>query len=90
MADLAAGPSGNAGTYLPGRIVRGVVLRDTEVEIHVVARYGPPLPEVAAQVQRAVAPLVPGGAVHVAIDDIVDDTVDDTATPEPSPRADPG
>ena len=40
------------------------------VEVSVVARYGLPLPQVAAQVREAVAPLVPGQVVAVVIADI--------------------
>jgi hypothetical protein len=57
-------------TYLPGRTVSGVAVRPAEVEICVVARYGPPLPQVAAQVRQAVEPLVPGRVVDVVIADI--------------------
>jgi hypothetical protein len=57
-------------TYLPGRTVSGVAVRPAEVEICVVARYGLPLPQVAAQVRQAVEPLVPGRVVDVVIADI--------------------
>lgn len=67
VADLAAGP---VATYLPGRIVRGVAVHDDDVRIAVIARYGPPLAEVAAQVRSAVAPLAPGSRLDVQIDDI--------------------
>jgi hypothetical protein len=36
----------------------------------VVARYGPPLAQVAEQVRQAVEPLVPGRVVDVVIGDI--------------------
>lgn len=67
VAALATGP---LATYLPGRTVAGVAIRDTDVQIAVIARYGPPLSEVAAQVRAAVAPLVPGLRLDVHIDDI--------------------
>jgi hypothetical protein len=57
-------------TYLPGRKVSGVAVRAGEVEICVVVRYGRPLPQIAARVRQAVAPLVPGRAVDVVIGDI--------------------
>jgi hypothetical protein len=47
-----------------------VAVRPTEIEICVVARYGPPLAQVAAQVRQAVEPLVPGRTVDVVIGDI--------------------
>lgn len=73
VAGLSAGPFGGAGTYLPGGRIDGIQVRDREVEIHIVARYGRPLPEVAAQVADAAAPYAAGRAVHVVIDDIVAD-----------------
>jgi uncharacterized alkaline shock family protein YloU len=70
VAGLAVIPGRPVATYLPGRTVSGVAVRPAEVEISVVARYGPPLPEVAAQVRQAVEPLVPGRTVDVVIADI--------------------
>lgn len=67
VAALADGP---VATYLPGRTVTGVAVRDTEVQIAVIARYGPPLAEVADQVRAALEPLAPGLRVDVHIDDI--------------------
>ena len=57
-------------TYLPGRRLTGVRLAGDELEIHVVARWGPSLPEVADAVRLAVAPLAGGLPVTVYIDDI--------------------
>jgi hypothetical protein len=57
-------------TYLPGRTVSGVAVRAGEVEVCVVARYGPPLPQIAEQVRQAVAPLVPDRVIDVVIGDI--------------------
>jgi hypothetical protein len=70
VAGLTRVPGMPVATYLPGRTVSGVAVRSAEVEICVVARYGPPLPEVAAQVRQAVEPLVPGRVVDVVIADI--------------------
>ncbi|MET8144153.1 hypothetical protein ABZU32_27925 [Sphaerisporangium sp. NPDC005288] len=67
VASLAGGP---VATYLAGRTVAGIAVRDAEVEVAVVVRYGRPLTEVAAEVRSAVEPLVPGLPVHVRIDDI--------------------
>ncbi len=76
VAGLTENPSVPVATYLPGRTVSGVAVRPAEIEICVVARYGPPLAQVAAQVRRAVEPLVPGRVVDVVIGDI-------TAPPAP-------
>jgi hypothetical protein len=70
VAGLTQVPGLPVATYLPGRTMSGVAVRPTEVEICVVARYGPPLPRVAAQVRQAVQPLVPGRVVDVVIADI--------------------
>lgn len=69
VAGLTELPGRPVATYLPGWTVSGVAVRPAEVEICVVARYGP-LPQVAAQVRQAVEPLVPGRVVDVVIADI--------------------
>jgi hypothetical protein len=71
VAGLTQIPDMPVATYLPGRTVSGVAVRPAEVEICVVARYGPPLPQVAAQVRQVVEPLVPGRVVDVVIADIM-------------------
>jgi uncharacterized alkaline shock family protein YloU len=70
VAALTQLPGIPVATYLPGRTVSGVALRAGEVEVCVVARYGPPLPQIAEQVRQAVAPLVPDRVVNVVIGDI--------------------
>ncbi|GII83635.1 hypothetical protein Ssi03_16250 [Sphaerisporangium siamense] len=59
-----------AGGLHLGRGPAGVAVRDTGVEITVVARYGRPIPEIADEVRAAVGPLVPGVPVDVRVDDI--------------------
>ncbi len=66
-----ASMSAEIRSYLPGRTVPGIRLGDEAVEVHVVARYGPPLPAVAEQIDRAVAPLLPGRALRIVIEDIM-------------------
>ena len=70
VAGLTGAPGGPVATYLPGRTVSGVAVRAGEVEVCVIARYGPPLTEVSEQVRQAVAPLVPDRVVDVIIGDI--------------------
>lgn len=70
VAGLTQIPGMPVATYLPGRTVSGVAVRPAEVEICVVVRIGPPLPQVAAHVRQAVEPLVPGRVVDVVIADI--------------------
>jgi hypothetical protein len=75
VARLTGGASG-LGTYLPGRRVPGVVVRESagasppRVEVQVVARYGPAMREIARQVRAALAALIPGNPVDVIIDDV--------------------
>ncbi|GAA5041961.1 hypothetical protein GCM10023259_011200 [Thermocatellispora tengchongensis] len=70
VAALSLGPFGTVATYLPGVKVSGVAVRDGEIDIAIVARYGRPLPEIADEVRDAVAPLAGGRRVNVAIDDL--------------------
>jgi hypothetical protein len=60
------------------------------VEVSVVARYGLPLPQVAAQVREAVAPLVPGQVVDVVIADIAAPQTRPAAATAPVGRPSPG
>ncbi len=69
VSRLSAGPFGTVGTYLPGRRVTGVQITDAEVTVRVVGR-PVPLRTLETQVRAAVAPLVPGLPVHVALDDL--------------------
>ena len=68
--DLYAGYPVEVATYLPGRRVAGVRVADATVEVQVRARWGRPLPLIAAEVQAAVAPLAGGRRVDVLIADI--------------------
>jgi hypothetical protein len=55
---------------MPGGRVRGVALREHEVEIAVTARYGTPLPQVADRIRDAVGQVTGDRPVHVTIDDL--------------------
>lgn len=70
VARLALGRFPEVATYLPGRRVPGVRLLDDRVEVHVVACWGVPVPELAAEVRRAVGPVVGGLAVDVHVADV--------------------
>jgi hypothetical protein len=70
---MSGGMVGEVATYLPGRRVTGVRLRDAVVEVHVVARYGPPMDEIGAQVRAAVTLLVGDRTAAVTIDDLAVD-----------------
>ncbi len=69
---LGGGRVGQVATYLPGRRVAGVSWREDVCEVSVVLRLSDrPLPELAAEVHRAVEPVAEGRAVHVVISDVL-------------------
>ena len=70
VRSLSGGRFGEVATYLPGRRVQGVRVRGENVEVHVVAGPGVPLPVVGATVRGAVLPLAGGCTVDVHVDDI--------------------
>lgn len=70
VAGLTGDRYGEVATYLPGRRVLGVREAGGTVEVHVVARWGTPLPELADVVRAAVAPFAGGLPVAVFVDDI--------------------
>lgn len=70
VAALHSGMFGEVGTYLPGRRVRGVRLRETGSDIHVTLYFGVSVRAVAEQVRQVVAALVPG-PVHVTVQDVL-------------------
>ena len=70
IANLTGGRFGEVATYLPGRRIQGVRAVEGELEIHVIARWDVPLPEVADAIRAAVAPHTSGMPVSVFIDDI--------------------
>lgn len=71
VAGLSRGPFGAVATYLPGDLVPGVAVRDDVIEVHVVARYGRPFPEVAELIRDAIGDLAAGRRMDVAIADVV-------------------
>jgi hypothetical protein len=70
IAALSGGPSGGVGTYLPGRVVLGVRVTGQKVEVHVTARYGCRLTDVAEAVRAAAVPAAGGRPVDVVIEDL--------------------
>ncbi len=70
IADLTGGRFGEVATYGPGQRILGVRMVDGAIELHVVAKWGAPLPEVAEVVRAAVAPYAEGLPVSVFVDDI--------------------
>ncbi len=70
VARMSGGMVGEVATYLPGRRVVGVRIGDEEVEVHIVARWGRPLTEVADAVHEAVGAVTGGMRASVFVDDI--------------------
>ena len=66
---LHAGIVGEVATYLPGRRVNGVRLREDGCEIHVVLDWGSPVRQTADAVRAAIEDLVEG-PVHVTVEDV--------------------
>ena len=78
---LHAGVLGEAATYLPGRRVNGVKLKDDSCEVHVVLDWGSPILQTADDVRVAVEALV-AGPVNVIVEDISAPTPSDPQPPE--------
>ncbi|MEP6854803.1 MAG: Asp23/Gls24 family envelope stress response protein [Pedococcus sp.] len=70
VAGLHTGSFGEVATYLPGRRVNGVRLREDATEVHVTLVYGTPVLETAEMIRSAVTPLVTT-PVEVSVEDIV-------------------
>lgn len=71
VAGLHAGTFGEVGTYLPGRRVPGIRIRDGATDVHVSLFFDATVGETAARIREAVAPLA-GGIVNVTVEDIVE------------------
>lgn len=69
---LSGGTLGEVATYLPGRRVAGVRIAEDAIEVHVLARYGPTVAEIADQVRRAVHRVAGSLPVSVGVDDLVE------------------
>lgn len=70
VARLGAGRVGEVATYLPGRRVAGVAVRDEAVELSVVGSSTATAKDLLAQVRAAVGPLLAGRRLDVAFADI--------------------
>lgn len=70
VARMSSGRFGEVATYLPGRRVPGVRVGDGRVEVHVVACWGAPVPDLVAEVRAALTPVAGGLPVDVHVDDV--------------------
>ena len=80
VVELSSGGFGTLATPVPGGRVRGVAVRGDGIEVGVVVRFGRPLPEIAAELRRGLAPLAGGRTVHVSVEDVVAGLDDGTRT----------
>ncbi|TQL67905.1 hypothetical protein FB381_1793 [Nocardioides albertanoniae] len=67
---LHAGVAGEVATYLPGRRVNGIRVRDSGCSIHVVLLWGAPVLDTTEALRDAVRPLV-SGPVDITVEDIL-------------------
>ncbi|MDQ6716000.1 MAG: hypothetical protein M3Z83_07815 [Actinomycetota bacterium] len=83
VADLHAGAHGEVATYGVGRRVNGVRIRDTEIQVHIVTRWGAPVLAVADAVRLAVLAVAgtPGTQVDIVVQDVAAPT-DAAASPK--------
>jgi uncharacterized alkaline shock family protein YloU len=70
VVGLHPGTFGEVATYLPGRRVVGVRCDGQTVEVHVVLRWGTPVPATADAVRRALTALG-ASTVNVVVQDVV-------------------
>jgi len=71
-------------SYLPGRKVEGIVVRDGRVRVQIRSRWAVPVPALAAEITTMLAPLTRNRPVDVVIADI------DDPPGAPAPRVRPG
>ena len=92
VSGLHGGRYGEVTTYLPGRVVRGVVVGGGRVRVQVRSAWGVEAPVLAAAITAALAPLTGNRPVDVAIADIDDPpfTPDWGHAGESEPLAGPG
>ena len=84
VSGLDSGRFGEVESYLPGRRVPGVAVRDRSVLVGVRSRWGVRAADLFAQIASAVAPLIGRRWVEVAIGDI-DDPPAPGRVPPPRP-----
>lgn len=70
VVDLAGGDFGEVATYLAGKRITGVRVTDDRIDVHLVGRYGIPIPALAAEVRTALAHLAGGRAVDIRVEDL--------------------
>lgn len=74
VAGLHGGSFGEVATYLPGRRVTGVSVREDGTSVHLVVDFGVDVRSVAQEVRRAVASVAPQ-PVEVVVEDVADSEI---------------
>jgi hypothetical protein len=72
VSGLDSGRFGEVASYLPGRQVPGVIVRQQSVLIRVRARWGLQVADLLSQITAAVMPITRGRRVQVVVGDIDD------------------
>jgi hypothetical protein len=72
VSGLHGGRYGEVTTFLPGRVVRGVVVGGGRVRVQIRSAWGTQAPSLAAVITAALAPLTGNRPVDLAIADIDD------------------
>ena len=81
VVEPSSGSFGTLSTAARGGRISGVAVREDHIEVGVVVRYGRPLPEIATEIRRGLAPLTGGRGVHVSVEDVVAGLGDDVDPP---------
>lgn len=72
VSGLDGGPFSGVASYLPGRRVEGIMVRDGRVTVQIRSRWAIPAPELAAMITAVLGPLTGNRPVDVVIADIDD------------------
>ena len=72
VSGLDGGPFSGVASYLPGRRVEGIMIRDGRVTVQIRSRWAVPAPPLAAVITAALVPLTGNRPVDVVIADIDD------------------
>ena len=72
VSGLDGGQFSEVASYLPGRKVEGIVVRDGRVTVQICSRWAVPAPGLAALITAMLAPLTGNRPVDVVIADIDD------------------
>ena len=70
VSDLAGGRFGDTTSYLPGRRLTGVAVREAAVRISVRARWGVAASDLLRQITLALRPIVPDRRIEVVVAEI--------------------